>query len=499
MFCSVPGATVMGIDGAQVEVEVQVAPGLPGFSIVGLPDEACREARDRVRAALINSGFDWPARRITVNLAPSGVRKGGAVLDLPIAVGVLVASGILDARLIAGFGFIGELGLDGSVREVSGAVSMVASLTACESLVVPKGCSAECKLVLGDKIKPVETLEEMVAALRGERPYSEAPELAGGPETCGLDLAEVKGHRLARLALELAAAGGHHLLMVGPPGVGKSMLASRIAGILPDLTPEEGLEVLRIHSAAGAGGRFPSRPPYRAPHHSASTVSIVGGGTRAMRPGEISLAHNGVLFLDELGEFAPTTLDALRQPLEEGVVRIARAHTSVEFPARCLLVAAMNPCPCGLGGPPGSCRCSIANRQRYWRRVSGPLLDRFDIRIELAGCDLSALEMLAHSSGEDSQTVAARVQEARQRCNQRGYAINAQLDDSVLDEFCPIDEEVGALLDMQIRKAQLSMRGVTRVRKLARTIADVAGKHLPDRSAFLLALQLRAQPDWMSL
>lgn len=497
MLAGVFSSTLLGVDGRLVVVEVHVSSGLPGFTIVGLPDASCRESRDRVRAALLSSGLPWPQKRVTVNLAPSGLRKAGAGLDLPIAVGLLAAAGELEADAVAGCGFLGELGLDGSLRPIPGIVALVDALHT-DAVVVPSACAAEAELVGRARVRSADSLRELVAALRGEIPWPDPPpasaDIAEWPEP---DLIDVRGHPVARLALEVAAAGGHHLLMIGPPGSGKTMLATRLPGILPDLSPVASLEATRVRSAAGlspSGSGLVRRPPLRAPHHRSSAISLLGGGTSLMRPGEISLACHGVLFLDELGEFPTSVIDSLRQPLEEGVIRVSRARASVTYPARFLLVAAMNPCPCGMGMSPGGCRCSEAARERYARRLSGPLLDRIDLRIEVMRPDPS--DLLTAPPGESSAKVAERVRVARERARERGVSVNAELDTADLDRYAPLSRGAKALLEHELRAGSLSGRGLNRVRRIACTLADLGGRSGPlQEEDVCFALQLRAEPS----
>ena len=476
MIATVPSATLLGVDGRSVDVEVHVSAGLPGYHVVGLPDAACRESRDRVRAALLSSELPWSLKRVTVNLAPSGVRKGGPGLDLPIAVGLLVAAGDLPAESVAGTAFLGELGLDGSIRRVAGVVPMVEAIDA-PTVVVPRDCGAEAALVERHVVRVASTMAELVSCLRGDAPWPDSPgPRRAAPFPPGPDLSDIRGQHVGRTALEVCAAGGHHLLLCGPPGSGKTMLATRLPGLLPPLDRDDALVATRIHSAAGhdlPGDGLVTRPPLRAPHHGASSVALVGGGSAWMRPGEISLAHGGVLFLDELGEFPAASLDALRQPLEEGVVRVSRAKASVTFPARFLLVGATNPCPCGEGGPRGSCRCSDGARARYHRRLSGPLLDRFDLRVVVGRPD--AAYLLGGLPGETTAEVAERVAAARELARARGARTNADLPCERLDEVAPLTPAASALLEHRLRVGALSARGLHRVRRVARTLADLAG------------------------
>lgn len=501
MLASLRSAAVFGVEAYIVHVEVDVSFGLPVFTMVGLPDASVRESRDRVRTAIRNSGFEFPPHRITVNLAPADVRKAGSSFDLPIALGVLAASGVLERRHIGDAVVLGELSLDGSVHSTRGVLPIaVASRRAdMSAILLPVANASEACIVGSLKVFPVDSLAAAVTALNSPGTATIAqPSCAPTVphEDDSGDFADVRGQTFGKRALEVAAAGGHNVLLIGPPGAGKTMMARRLPGILPPLTFDEALESTSIHSVAGllsAGSGLLIARPFRAPHHTISDAALMGGGSNP-RPGEISLAHNGVLFLDEMPEFDRHVLEVLRQPLEEGRVTIARAARTVAFPARFVLIAAMNPCPCGfLGDPARPCRCTPMQVMRYRGRISGPMRDRLDLVVEVPA--VPAQELAERAEGEPSAAIRARVLQARTRQRERflgsRHRTNAEMHGRAITRHCQLDSSARRLLASAVERLALSARGYDRVLKVSRTIADMHGSETLTAAHLAEALQYR--------
>jgi len=509
MIAKVFSGAVLGIDAYIVEVEVDTAFGLPIFSTVGLPDNAVKESKDRVRAALKNSGYEFPAKHITVNLAPADVKKEGTTFDLPVSIGILSAEGIVKKERLSDYMILGELSLDGRVKPVKGVLPMAvaAKREGFKGIILPKENAEEAALVDGIEVLGIENLSQLVEFLNGNiEIHACRIDIETYFKTDGeshVDLNEVKGQEHVKRALEIAAAGGHNLLMIGPPGSGKTMLARRMPTVLPDMTLDEAIETTKIHSVAGLldGKRaLVTTRPFRNPHHTISDAGLIGG-SRIPKPGEVSLAHNGILFLDELPEFKKNVLEVLRQPLEDGRVTIARAAISLTYPSGFILIAAMNPCPCGfLGDPHKECHCTSMQIQKYRGKISGPLMDRIDIH-----CDVPAVrfkELSSDTKGESSKDIKARVDIARKIQTERfaGYPkhegrklySNSQMAGRHIKKFCGIDDDGKRLLEMAVDKLGFSARAYTRILKVARTIADMEGEERIKSHHLSEAIQYRS-------
>ena len=502
MLGTVYSSSVIGIDAYIVEVEVDISRGLPSFSTVGLAEGAVRESKDRVKAALKNSGYHFPADRITVNLAPADIKKEGSGFDLPIAIGILTATGLIPPSALTDHLIVGELSLDGSIRPIKGALSMaiMTKEVGQKGIYLPSENAMEAGVVGGINVYPVTTLSELVQSLNGIEyltPIHIDTEHMATQRNYETDFSDVRGQENVKRALEIAAAGGHNLLMIGPPGAGKTMLAQRLSTILPHLTFSESLETSKVYSVMGLmpkGKGLITIRPFRAPHHTISDAGLIGGG-QIPKPGEVSLSHNGVLFLDEMPEFKKNVLEVLRQPMENGIVTISRASSTVTYPANFILVGAMNPCPCGFfGDPKRECTCSYREIQRYRARISGPLMDRIDIHIDVPSVPFR--DLTGTIQGQSSFDISGRVMKARtiqeKRFHKSKIHTNAMMNNRQIRKFCKIDEKSNSLLEMAMEKFGLSARALSRILKISRTIADLAQSDNIEQIHIAEAIQYRS-------
>ncbi|MBQ6826066.1 MAG: YifB family Mg chelatase-like AAA ATPase [Clostridia bacterium] len=500
MFSRVKGIGLFGIDSYMIEIEADVSGGLPAFDIVGLPDTAVKESRDRVRSAIKNCGYKFPIGRITVNLAPADRKKEGSVYDLPVLLAILKASGQLKAEFEDSI-IIGEVALDGKIRSVNGvlAITITARQNGIKNIFVPKENESEAAVIEGINVYGVETLPELLEHLKGEKLIEKAEKIEISSKNLVNipDFSDVKGQIAAKKALEVAAAGGHNILLIGPPGSGKSMLAKRLPGILPEMTFDESIETTKIHSVAGnlnKNNPFITERPFRSPHHTISVAGVAGGGT-VPKPGEISLAHNGVLFLDELPEFKRDVMEALRQPLEDGKVTISRVAGSLTYPSSIMMVAAMNPCPCGFfGHPTKECTCSQNAVHKYLNRISGPMLDRLDLHVEVPPVDYKSLS--GDMKEESSAVIRERVNKARKIQTERykgtGITCNARLTPALLKKYCVMTEEAEKYLGLSFDRLGMSARAYDRILKVARTVADLAGSEIIEKEHIFTAISFRS-------